>query len=53
VQACAARARVVRERQGLIAMAFFPTVHLLRDRHGLLMNTYGRESHSLNNEPGL
>jgi hypothetical protein len=37
----------------LIAVAFFPTVHLLRDRHGLLMNTYGRESHSLNNEPGL
>jgi hypothetical protein len=48
-----ARACVVRERQGLIAVAFFPTVHLLRDRHGLLMNTYGRESHSLNNEAGL
>jgi hypothetical protein len=38
---------------GLIAVAFFPTVHLLRDRHGLLMNTYGRELPSLNNEAGL
>jgi hypothetical protein len=38
---------------GLIAVALFPTVHLLRDRHGLLMNTYGRELPSLNNEAGL
>jgi hypothetical protein len=48
-----ARACVVRARQGLIAVALFPTVHLLRDRHGLLMNTYGRELPSLNNEAGL
>jgi hypothetical protein len=38
---------------GLIAIALFPTVHLLRDRHGLLMNTYGRELPTLNNVPGL
>jgi hypothetical protein len=37
----------------LIAIALFPTVHLLRDRHGLLMNTYGRELPSLNNDAGL
>jgi hypothetical protein len=48
-----ARASVVRERRGLIVIALFPTVHLLRDRHGLLMNTYGRERLTLNNEPGL
>jgi hypothetical protein len=27
----------------------FPTAHLLPGRHGLLMNTYGREPCSLNN----
>jgi hypothetical protein len=26
---------------------------MLRDRHGLLMNTYGREPRSLNNESGF
>jgi hypothetical protein len=38
---------------GLIAVALFPTVHMLCDRHGLRMNTYGRELPSLNNEPDL
>jgi hypothetical protein len=47
------RARGRAGAPGLLAVALFPTVHLLRDRHGLLMNTYGREPHSLNNEPGL
>ena len=32
-------------------MALFPTVHLLCDRQGLLMYSYGRESRSLNNGP--
>ena len=53
VQPCAARTSVVREFCGLIAVVLFPTVHLLRDRHGLLMNTYGRERPTLNNEPRL
>jgi hypothetical protein len=38
---------------GLIAVALFPTVHMLCGRHGLRMNTYGRELRSLNNEPDL
>jgi hypothetical protein len=51
VQACALAG--MQERPGLLAVALFPTVHLLRDRHGLLMNTYGRELPTLNNEAGL
>jgi len=38
---------------GLIAVALFPTVHLPRDRHGLVLDTYGRELPSLNNVAGL
>jgi hypothetical protein len=42
----------VQEHQG-DAVALFPTAHVLRDRQGLLMNTYGRGVPSLNNVAGL
>jgi len=53
VQACAAARADGATTPGLIAVALFPTVHLLRDRHGLVMDTYGREPASLNNVAGL
>ena len=53
VQARAAAREVGAAAPGLIAVALFPTVHLPRDRHGLVMNTYGRGLPSLNNVAGL
>jgi hypothetical protein len=52
VQRCAA-ARANGASPGLIAVGLFPTVHLLRDRHGVVMDTYGRQPPSLNNVAGL